>query len=107
MNINVPQWAREHFWQEPPADHWEFWAFRFPPPCKVGDPLLFRFDGQVVARAVVAKIESPGQSECASTGRFRGGWKVYWTPESFHDARGAGSGPLFANAPKGEEGSRS
>lgn len=39
MNINVPQWAEREFWDEPPADAWEFWSFRFPPPCKVGDPL--------------------------------------------------------------------
>jgi hypothetical protein len=87
MNINVPEWAREHFWEEPPAGSTEFWSFRFPPPCKVGDRLFFRFDGVVVAEAVVSFIEKPGQSECEATGRFRSGWKVFWTPESFVDRR--------------------
>ena len=87
MNINVPEQAREHFWEELPAGHWEFWSFRFKPPCKVGDDLVFRFDKTPVAKAVVAKIERPGESECDSTGRFRGGWKVFWRPETFIDAR--------------------
>lgn len=87
MNINVPEWARGEFWEEPPAGSWEFWSFRFPPPCAVGDPLVFRFDGEPVARAVVAKIERPGESACEATGRFRSGFKVFWTPESFMDLR--------------------
>jgi len=87
MNINVKRDAREHFWHEPPAGSHEFWSFTWPPPCKVGDPLLFRFDGIVVARAVVSRIERPGQSSCDSTGRFKQGWKVFWTPQSFVDCR--------------------
>lgn len=87
MNINVPLTVRDHFWEEPPPDAWEFWSFRWPPPCKVGDELLFRFDKTIVARAVVARIEKPGQSVCEGTGRFRNGWKVFWTPESFQDLR--------------------
>lgn len=88
MNINVPQWARDHFWEEPPPGAQEFWGFRFPPPCKVGDPLLFRFDGEVVARAIVDRIEKPGESRCDGTGRFGGTFNVFWTPESFEDVRG-------------------
>lgn len=83
MNINVPESARDHFWNEPPEGSWEFWSFRFKPPCKVGDELIFRFDKRPVAKAVVAKIEPPGQTACEGTGRFRNGWKVFWTPESF------------------------
>lgn len=26
MNINVPEFAISHFWEEPPAGSWEFWA---------------------------------------------------------------------------------
>lgn len=85
MNINVPEWARGEFWDEPPEGAWEFWSFRFPPPCKVGDPLLFRFDGKVVARAKVAAIEPPGQSRCEHSGRFASGWKVFWDPADFED----------------------
>lgn len=86
MNINVPAWARSHFWDEPPEDSWEFWSFKFPPPCKVGEELLFRFDGEVVAKAVVAAIEEPGRV-CEATGRFGNGHKVFWYPESFVDMR--------------------
>jgi hypothetical protein len=88
MIINVPEGALKHFWEEPPAGHWEFWAFRFKPKCKVGDRIIFKFDGKPIAEAVVAKIERPGQSVCKSTGRFKNRWKVYWTPESFIDLRG-------------------
>lgn len=87
MNINVPVWARDHFWVKPPVGAMEFWGFRFPPPCKIGDPLFFRFDGKVVARAVVHRIEDPGQSQCESTGKFESTWKVFWTQESFEDLR--------------------
>ena len=87
MNINVPQFARDHFWEEPPDGAWEFCSFRFPPPCKPGDPLYFRFDGRIVAEAVCDHIEPPGQSKCDSTGRFERGYKVFWRPESFVDQR--------------------
>ena len=83
MNINVPAFARNHFWEEPPEGHIEFWSFRFKPPCDVGDELLFRFDKRIVARAKVLRIEKPGITKCARTGGFEHGWKVFWTPESF------------------------
>ena len=87
MNINVPDWAMDHFWEEPPEGNVEFWAFRFKPPCKVGDPLNFRRNGAIIARAVCAKIEPPGSSECEGTGRFKNRWKVFWTMDTFEDAR--------------------
>lgn len=83
MNINVPESARSNFWDEPPPGSWEFWSFRFRPPCQEGDPLVFNFDKVPVARAVVAKIEKPGLTACEHSGRFRSGWKVFWNPESF------------------------
>lgn len=89
MNINVPEFARDHFWEEPPPGHQEFWSFRFPPPCKVGDTLNFRFDGLIVAHATVERIEAPGQSKCAGTGRFERGWKVFWLPETFRETANA------------------
>ncbi len=92
MNINVPPQARDHFWEEPQPGAMEFWAFRFRPPCKVGDQLIFRFDGVPVARATVHAIEPPGRDECARTGRWRNSWKVYWLPESFEDLRGGRDG---------------
>jgi len=87
MKINVPDWAREHFWEEPPEGSMEFWAFRFMPPCKIGDVIEFCFDRQLVARAVVGHIEAPSLSACDSTGRFRHRWKVFWSQESFEDLR--------------------
>jgi len=87
MNINVPDWAMEHFWEESPDGAWEFWSFRFPPPCKVGDELVFRQNKKPIARATVAMIEKPGQSSCERTGKFKGGWKVFWSPDSFQDLR--------------------
>jgi len=87
VNINVPVFARSHFWEEPPPDSQEFWSFRFPPPCKAGDPLIFRFDGIAVAKAVCDRIEAPGQSSCDGTGRFENGHKVFWRPETFVDLR--------------------
>lgn len=89
MNINVPEWAEAEFWDEPPEGSWEFWSFRFAPPCKVGDPLVFRMRGVVVARAVVAAIEGPGVSKCDHSGRFLAGHKVFWDPADFkEDAQG-------------------
>jgi hypothetical protein len=87
MNINVPEWARSHFWEEPPPDSEEFWSFRFPPPCEVGDVLHFRFDKKLLATAIVDRIERPGQSKCELTGRFGRGWKVFWKPGTFVDLR--------------------
>lgn len=99
MNVNVPAWARREFWDEPPVGSWEFWSFGFKPPCRVGDPLFFKFDGVVVARSVVAAIEEPGNSECEHSGRFRSGWKVFWDPSDFVDLRGT---PTLWMAAKGE-----
>jgi hypothetical protein len=89
MNINVSPDARGHFWDEPPAGAMEFWAFsRFAPPCRVGDELVFRFDGVAVARAVVHAIEEPGRGACEASGKYENAWKVFWRPESFEDLRG-------------------
>lgn len=87
MNVNIPSPARDHFWEEPPPGHQEFWSFRFRPPCEVGETLYFRFDKRVVATATVDRIEAPGKSSCATTGRFSTGWKVFWEPETFIDKR--------------------
>lgn len=87
MKINVPEFAKAHFWVEPPAGSWEFWGFRFKPKCQIGDKITFLIDKREVAEAIVAKIEPPGQSECSSSGRFKSTWKVYWIPESFRDLR--------------------
>jgi hypothetical protein len=85
MNINVPAAAREHFWTEPQIGFEEFWAFRFPPKCQVGDTLYFKFDGVPVAQATVSRIEKPGLHECEQSGKYKNSYKVYWRPDSFKD----------------------
>jgi hypothetical protein len=88
MRINVPGWARVHFWDEPPIETWEFWAFRWQPVCCVGELIEFYFDSERVAVAQVAEIEPPGKSADSDTGQFKDRWKVYWHNTSFHDIRG-------------------
>ena len=87
MKINVPETAIEHFWEEPPEEDWEFWAFVWPVKAKVGDTIYFYYNKQLIATAVIALIEPPGISKCESTGRYNNRWKVFWTPESFKDLR--------------------
>lgn len=87
MRINVPQCGRDHFWEEPPARHADFWAFRFEPKCRPGDIIEFYFDGEKVAQATVYLVQRPGRSQCAATGKFRNRWKVCWLPETFIDLR--------------------
>lgn len=98
--ITVPPWARDHFWDEPPADSVEFWAFRHRPSCVVGERISFRFDGREVASACVSRLEPPGQS-AGGAGRYRFAdrWKVFWDPASFVDRRGAAHEPAVPPAP--------
>lgn len=87
MKINVPEIAIDHFWEEPPEDSWEFWAFLWPVKAKVGDTIFFYCNKQLIAKAVIAKIETPGKSECEKSEKYRNRWKVFWDPESFEDLR--------------------
>ena len=87
MKIQVPTWARAEFWDEPPADSMEFWAFRFQPKCKIGDIIEFYFDKTKVAEARVYDIERPGVTKCEHSGKFGSRWKVFWLPETFTDLR--------------------
>lgn len=61
----------------------EFWAFRFEPKCKIGETIEFFYGQTKIAEAKVARIESPGKSNCEGTGRFKNRWKVFWKPETF------------------------
>ena len=88
MKINVPREVINYFWEEPPEENWEFWAFRWPVRVEVGDPIHFYCDESLIASAVIAKIEKPGQSECEKTGKYKNMWKVYWENDSFKDERG-------------------
>lgn len=87
LRINVPTFAQKNFWNEPPAGHIEFWAFRYKPACKVGDIIEFYFGKTKVAEAKVAIIEAAGFSQCEHSGKYRNSWKVFWLPESFKDLR--------------------
>lgn len=88
MKITVTDAVIDHFWEEPPEDSWEFWAFRWPVKAKVGDDILFYHNNKLIAKAVIAAIEQPGKSQCERTGKFNNRWKVFWRPESFIDMRG-------------------
>jgi hypothetical protein len=103
VNINISTGSYDHFWEEPPLGHMEFWAFRFKPSCQMGEEIIFRFKGQVIAKAKVAFIEGPGHSRCAGTGNFERHWKVFWHPDTFVDLRqrlltSASPGPLFSES---------
>lgn len=87
LKIQVPMWAREHFWDESPAGHIEFWAFRKKPDCQPGERICFYFDQKLVAQAKVHLIEPPSISRCKKTGKFLRRWKVFWKPENFQDLR--------------------
>jgi hypothetical protein len=88
MKVNVPDWAMDHFSEEPPPDTVsEFWAFRFQPKCKPGDPIQFFHNGKMLATATVLKIEPPGESACSTTGRFKNRWKVHWALSSFEEVK--------------------
>lgn len=85
MNITVTDEALSHFWDEPPQGNWEFWSFRWKPKAQLGDKIYFLHNKTMIATAVIAKIEAPGQSKCELTGKHERGWKVFWTPESFEE----------------------
>jgi hypothetical protein len=88
MKINVPLNVVDHFWeQEPPGTTHEFWAFRFPVKAKEGDTIHFMIEGEEVAQAIVDKVESPGLSQCDTTGLYKNRWKVFWDCTTFKDLR--------------------
>lgn len=87
LRINVPESQIEHFWEEPQQGDQEFWAFRFPVRARVGDPIYFYINKKLVASAVVARVEKPGESGCLDTGNFKNRWKVVWNNSSFKDER--------------------
>jgi len=78
MKIHVPRSEREYFWDQAEGAV-KFWSFKSKPRCRIGDELLFMFDGRLVARARVSGIEAPGLP-------WREGekeWKVFWHHKSF------------------------
>ena len=79
MKIHVPRADREYFWEPPAEGAVNFWSFNSKPRCRIGDELLFMFDGRAVARARVSGIERPGLP-------WRKGekeWRVFWHQKSF------------------------
>ena len=95
MNINIP----------PDSEQWLFgdhgdadgakWSFKYRPPCEVGDPIIFRFGGKAVAKAIVHLILQPGELDgWAHHGkRYLSGHKVVWLWSTFTDMRGSGWDP--------------
>jgi hypothetical protein len=90
MNINIPPDSRDWLFS---SNHVSCdgasWSFRWPPPCEPNDPIYFRFDGKIVARACVYMIRKPGELDgWAHHGkRYLRGHKVIWLWSSFEDLR--------------------
>lgn len=88
MIINVPDFAMNHFWEEPPDGSMEFWAFRFPVKAKIGDTIYFKHQKRTIATAIICSIEEPGTIACEQTGKYLNRWKVFWSNESFKTWKG-------------------
>lgn len=96
MNINIPANSRSWLFQPHPRDEGALWSLgRYPPACEVGEQLVFRFDGEAVARAVVHSILEPGDHDgvCHDGSRYLRGWKVVWMWSDFEDVRGTSWDP--------------
>lgn len=88
MTITVKPEEEAHFWEEGPVGSDEqFWAFRWPVRATVGDKIEFKLNKQPIAEAVISRIEKPGESDCAVTGKYKSMWKVHWRNDSFRDLR--------------------
>jgi hypothetical protein len=87
FTIEVPKGARDHFWQEPPAGNYEFWAFKDQPYLFPGEKITFTFDRNPVAEVPCAFVEEPGKSQCQQTGKYKEHFKIYWNPQQFTDLR--------------------
>lgn len=83
LKIRVPPFAQGNFFQDHKSEE-EFWAFKSQPKTKAGDVVEFVFGSKPVARAVVSRVESPGQSSCGHSGKFKDKWKVHWKDSSFN-----------------------
>jgi len=90
FKIEVPKSVRTHFWEEPPAGNWEFWAYRHRPSTLPGEKIVFTFDGAPIADAVVHHVEEPGKTKCENTGKYEKHFKVYWEPQTFRRLDGKG-----------------
>ena len=89
MNINIPPDSENWLFEPRGDDQACLWSFRWPPPSNVGDAIIFRFGGAVVARAIVYDILPPGERDTfAHHGkRFLTGHKVVWAQTTFEDLR--------------------
>lgn len=91
MNINIAPDSEDWLFAPRGDDQACLWSLgRYPPPCEIGDTIIFRFDGAPVARAVVDQILKPGEHDtvCHNGKRFLRGYKVVWLQTSFEDMRG-------------------
>jgi hypothetical protein len=90
MNVNIPPDSQAWLFAAHPRDEGALWSFRYQPPVEVGGELVFRFDGEPVARARVHLILEPGDHDgpCHNGMRYLSGWKVVWQWADFEDLRG-------------------
>jgi hypothetical protein len=89
VKINIP--ANEQAWLFDVDPNCECcWSMgRYPPPCDIGDDLLFRFDGRLVARAICRGILKRGERYGRShdVSRHLTGNKVVWWRSELEDFR--------------------
>lgn len=91
MNLNIPPDSQA--WLFAPRrdeDECAIWSLgRWQPPCEMGDPIYFRFDKKIVARAIVYLIIPPGEHDFIThhKKRYCTGWKIVWAWETFEDLR--------------------
>jgi len=74
------------------------WSFgRHPPPCDIGDDLLFRLGEVPVGRAIVRDLYKPGEYDCEKFdgSRVLTGWKVAWLQRDFEDLRALELPPCY------------
>lgn len=96
MNINIAPDSRDWLFADRGTDQACLWSLgRYPPPCEIGDMIVFRFDGAPVARAKVHEILKPGEHDtvCHNGKRVLRGYKVVWLQSEFKDMRGTGWDP--------------
>ena len=81
--VHIPQRELEHFWEETPEAHEEWWKVSARPrELSPGDFIYFEFGQQLVARARVDRIVED-ELVCQVTGRVWSGVHVVWKAEDF------------------------
>lgn len=102
MNLTVYPNAKAWLLASKPAQlecHWS--VGRWAPSVAVGDDLLFRFDGRVIARAICHEIYEPGAKRIPmfDGSRQLRGFLVSWLQRTFEDLSGQDIPRKFGDPP--------